>query len=143
MKNNILITTAFLIVSSAISTGCNNATPKSETQVIEEEKEALDKANAEYQADVEKYRKESNERIEANNKKIAEFKARIDLQKQEAKDDYIRKITRLEQKNADIKKKMDDYKDDGKEKWQTFKAEFSRDMDELGQAFKDLTVKNN
>ena len=37
---------------------------------------------------------------------------------------------------------MDDYKADGKDKWETFKAEFSHDMDELGHAFKGLTVKN-
>lgn len=29
---------------------------------------------------------------------------------------------------------MDDYKADGKEKWELFKAEFSHDMDELGKA---------
>ena len=48
----------------------------------------------------------------------------------------------MEQKNTDMKKRMDEYKADGKEQWKKFKAEFSRDMDELGQAFKDLTVKN-
>ena len=37
---------------------------------------------------------------------------------------------------------MDDYKETGKENWLIFKMEFNRDMDELGQAFKDLTVKN-
>ena len=37
---------------------------------------------------------------------------------------------------------MDEYKAEGKEQWEEFKAEFSRDMDELGKAFKDLTVKN-
>ena len=41
-----------------------------------------------------------------------------------------------------MKKKMDDYKAEGKEQWEAFKTEFSHDMDELGQAFKDLTVKN-
>jgi ribonucleotide reductase alpha subunit len=29
-----------------------------------------------------------------------------------------------------------------KDNWETFKTEFSRDMDELGNAFRDLTVKN-
>jgi hypothetical protein len=38
--------------------------------------------------------------------------------------------------------KMDNYKADSKENWEKFKVEFSRDMDELGAAFKDLTVKN-
>jgi len=37
---------------------------------------------------------------------------------------------------------MRDYKGEGKEKWEAFKTEFNRDMDELGKAFKDLTVNN-
>jgi len=37
---------------------------------------------------------------------------------------------------------MDDYKQDGKENWEKFKAEFNHDMDELGKAFKDLTINN-
>ena len=37
---------------------------------------------------------------------------------------------------------MSDYKADGKENWEKFKAEFGHDMDELGNAFRDLTVKN-
>ncbi|MFN0047523.1 MAG: hypothetical protein ACKVOU_00200 [Cytophagales bacterium] len=41
-----------------------------------------------------------------------------------------------------MKKKMDDYKEDGKENWEKFKTEFNHDMDEIGNAFKDLTVKN-
>ncbi len=41
-----------------------------------------------------------------------------------------------------MKIKMDNYKEDGKEKWEAFKSEFSHDMDELGSALKDLTVNN-
>ena len=41
-----------------------------------------------------------------------------------------------------MKKKMDDYKAEGKDKWNEFKIEFNRDMEEIGKAFKDLTVKN-
>ena len=37
---------------------------------------------------------------------------------------------------------MDEYNQEGKENWEKFKTEFSHDMDELGKAFKDLTVKN-
>ncbi len=37
---------------------------------------------------------------------------------------------------------MNDYKAEGKEKWEIFKAEFSHDMDGIGKTFKDVTVKN-
>ena len=48
----------------------------------------------------------------------------------------------LEQKNTELKKILSDYKDEGQDKWTSFKNEFNHDMDELGKAFKDLTVKN-
>ena len=41
----------------------------------------------------------------------------------------------------DMKNKLDDYKTEGKEKWEVFKTEFSQDMDELDKAFNDFTVK--
>ena len=59
----------------------------------------------------------------------------------EAKADYHNKIMELEQKNSDMKKKLDDYKTEGKQKWEIFKTEFSHDMDELGKAFNDFIVK--
>jgi len=64
------------------------------------------------------------------------------LKKKEAAADYKIKVDELEQKNSDLKKQMDDYKAEGKEKWEKFKTEFGHDMDELGNAFKDFTVKN-
>jgi Holliday junction resolvase RusA-like endonuclease len=37
---------------------------------------------------------------------------------------------------------MDDYKAESKDQWESFKTEFSRDMDNLGKAFKDLSEDN-
>jgi len=42
----------------------------------------------------------------------------------------------LELKKDVIKKKISEYKDDGYEKWETFKHNLSGDMDELGKALK-------
>lgn len=37
-----------------------------------------------------------------------------------------------------MKKRMDDYKTDTNEDWQSFKTKFSKDMDELGLALKSF-----
>ena len=92
--------------------------------------------------EIESYRKETADKIAANDRSIAEFNSRIKEQKREAAADYKLKIAKLEQKNSDMKKQLDEYKADGKEKWGKFKTEFNHDMEELGKAFKDLTVKN-
>jgi len=37
---------------------------------------------------------------------------------------------------------MDDYTEEGKEKWESFKREFNHDMEELRLALMDLTQNN-
>ena len=66
----------------------------------------------------------------------------MENEKQDAKEDYKKKINELEQKNSDIKKRMDDYKAGSKEEWEKFKSEFNHDMQELGQAFLDFNIRN-
>lgn len=143
MKKSILIL-ASIITIGAIATSCNTPEQKVENaqEGVAEANKDLDQANQEYITDVEAYRKETEERIAANNKSIAEFNVRIEHEKKEAKEDYKMKVAELEKKNSDMKMKMDNYKLEGKDKWEIFKTEFNRDMEELGQTFKDLTVKN-
>jgi len=54
---------------------------------------------------------------------------------------YAKKIENIEQKNKDLKLKLETYETNQSD-WETFKREFNHDMDELGKAFKDLTVDN-
>ncbi len=145
MKNSIAVIAASLTLTGFASIGCtNSASDKVATaqENVTQAKTDLDKANADYLADVENYRKESSEKIAANEKSIAEFNERISNEKAEARVAYKKKIADLEKKNTDMKKRLDDYKTDSKDDWQKFKAEFNHDMDELGNAFRDLTVKN-
>lgn len=144
MKKSIFIIASATLISGLVLTSCSTSSEKVENaeQGVTEANNALENANQEYLTDMENYRTETTTKIAANNQSIADFNIRIDKEKKEVKADYQKKIAALEQKNSDMKKRMDDYKANGKEQWETFKTEFSRDMDELGQAFKDLTVKN-
>lgn len=145
MKKSILILAAFTLITGAI-TSCNTNTPAQQVENAQdaatEANKDLEKANQEYLADMKNYRRQMEDKIAANGQSIAEFKARIENEKEEAKAGYKEKIAALEQKNSDMKMKMDNYKEEGKEKWEVFKTEFNTDMDNLGKAFKDLTVKN-
>ena len=51
-------------------------------------------------------------------------------------------MAEFEQKNNDMKRKLEDYKEEGIEQWNSFKSEFKKDLDELGKALKNLTVDN-
>jgi hypothetical protein len=48
----------------------------------------------------------------------------------------------LEQKNRDLKKKLDDYKDEGQGTWEEFKTNCKHDMDGTGKTMTDLFEDN-
>ncbi len=145
MKKIYSILIILMFVSIAAITSCKTPAQKvaSAKKDVREANKDLDKAQEVYMAEVQAYRRETADRISANDRSIAEFRTRIENEREDVKADYRRRIAVLEQKNSDSKRRMDDYKADGREKWQNFKMEFNRDMDELGKALKDLTVKNN
>ena len=135
MKKLLSALAVCIFITGAILTGCNTPAQKvdkAQNNVIEANKD-LENANKEYLADIENYRKETANRIAANDQNIIEFKAKIEHDKKAAKADYNKKIAALEQRNRDMKKKMDEYKAEGKDNWVKFKAEFNHDMDELGK----------
>ena len=145
MKNSIVLLVVFGFFAVSMFTGCDTPAQKvdnAEADVVDA-KEDLVQAQEDYLADVELYRQQTAEKVAANNKSIADFNARIETEKAAAKADYKIKIAELEKKNSDLKMRLDDYKVEGKDQWETFKIEFNRDMDQLGQALQDLTVKNN
>ncbi len=144
MKNSILNLVTFVMIAGVITAGCSSSAgrvKKAEKNVTSANKD-LEDANREYLADVENYRKEATGNIEANDRRIAELKTAIDDKNDDAREAYKKQIDDLEQKNRDMKKKIREYKADGKGRWEIFKSEFSHDMEALGQAFKDIAVKN-
>lgn len=144
MKKSISTYMLCLGLSTLTLVSCNNSSDKvknAEAAVTKADSNLID-ANQEYLTEVENYKKETTEKIAANDKSIAEFKARVAQEKKSARADYLAKVETLEKKNSDLKKRMDDYKAQSKEQWEGVKTEFNHDMDEIGNAFKDLTVKN-
>lgn len=124
--------------------GCNRSTEKVENaeKNVLEAKENLAQAEDDYQMEVANFKTETNEKITANEKLLVELNEEIKVTKKELKANYQNEVVKLEQKNAEMKQRMFDYKEDGNEKWQSFKREYNHDMDELGSALKDFMVNN-
>lgn len=80
--------------------------------------------------------------IKKNNERIAELKLKIKRTGKAIDAEYEKSINALEQKNKDLKVKMEVYKNDTNDDWQSFKREFNHDIQEIGQALKDITVDN-
>jgi len=144
MKNSISIMTITAFMAGILLTSCQ-LSPKKVDNAEDKVVNTMDKAAEINQAlndSIQQFKMESEQKIDEYQETIAELKTKIKTVKKENKALYEQKLVELEQKNNDLKKKLNDYKDNGQDKWTSFKSEFSHDMDELGKAFKDLTVNN-
>ncbi|MGM0407800.1 MAG: hypothetical protein ACQERU_07435 [Bacteroidota bacterium] len=95
----------------------------------DEARQDLSQVQQEALAEYQQYNGESEKKITVHEKK-------------ENRAVYEPELAELEQKDSDLKKNLDEYNEGGKDKWETFKTEFSHDMKELGKSLKDLTVTN-
>ena len=84
----------------------------------------------------------AEEKINSYEKIIAEFKARLTKEKKENITKYEKTLAELEQKASDIKKRVHEYKEEGKDKWDAYYHKFNHDLDELGKALKNFTVRS-
>jgi vacuolar-type H+-ATPase subunit I/STV1 len=144
MRNIIIVLAAAALVISVSVLSCNDSPKDSETtqKIVTDSSKIKDSVNTQYMKDIADYKKQIADTISTYNKSIADFKVRIQDDNEQVKINYNKKIAELEQKSSEMKKKMDDYQAEGKEKWEIFKTQFSHGMDELGKSFTDLTKKN-
>ena len=144
MKNRLFNLAAIVFVSGILLTGCNIKDKNSgkSQDMVEDAKENVAEANLALNSAIEQFKEESAEAIAKNEDRIASFKIKIAEENAENKVALEEKLAELEQKNTELKEKLADYKNDGSEKWDAFKVEFNHDINELGKAFSDLTVKN-
>lgn len=144
MYKSIFILSVSVCMIGIVLTSCNSSAEnvKEKRSDVKNAEKELEQAEDKYMTDVALYKKEKAEDIAANEKDFAAFKAKNESDKKDAKDEYQTKITELERQNLEMKVKMNNYKPTGEQNWNKFKREFSHDMDELGNAFKDLTVNN-
>ena len=84
----------------------------------------------------------AEEKINSYEKSIGEFKARIAKETKENIAKYEKTLADLEQKASEIKRKVHEYKEEGKDKWAAYNDKFNHDLDELGKALKNFMVKS-
>jgi hypothetical protein len=152
MKKSIFTLAIAAFAIGSIVTSCKPNTEKEQAAqdnvdsakvAVTEAEEDLDDAKRvataeEWQA----FKDSTNAKIEENNAEIAKLKLKIKKTGKDMDKAYQRNIDTMEQKNKDLKIKMDSYKNDVNNDWKSFKREFNHDMDELGKSLKDFTVDN-
>ena len=155
MKKTIYTLATLTLITATVILGCNSS-PKREEEAkddvsdarenTEDAKEKLMMAKKEANAEEwKKIKKEANKRIIDNEIRIGKLKDKIIKSGSSIDTSYSKKIKELEQKNKDIRIKVDSYKNDTSDDWELFKREYNHDTEQLDRAIKDMTVttKNN
>jgi chromosome segregation ATPase len=148
MKKTTGLTTAFigLLALSMFNFSCarreegTNEVKVEDKPHTEQENKVIDQAQRE--AERQEYRHEQERRIKENNDRIDELKAQIDHSDKNMREEYRKRIDELRERNEKLKARMEEYKYEDETKWDNFKREWNHDMDELGTALKDFTVRN-
>ena len=144
MKNIIL--TVILLIAGLVLTGFYINRDKKIENVQDNGKQAnqgMKKEKAKFDKEWKEFKSNAEIKINANEKRIGEFKVKIKTVSVEVKANYDKEITVLEQKNVELKKKINEYKYEGKGKWEDFKRGFNNDMDVVGKSIKDLFAKKD
>ena len=139
MKNKIFTLAAIGCMAGIFFVGCE----KTPEQKVEKANQELKDAKADYRAEWQKYKTDSEEQIMANENRIDAFKAKMEKADRKTKAKYNKAVAELKQKNRDLKRKLEEYKDEGESKWREFKTNFSHDMDGVGNTMKDLFKDND
>lgn len=148
MKTRITSLAAALLLSGFCLTSCESKQEDARDDLKDAQENVVDaqndlnRANAEYEAEIENYRATMYERIDANDRTIEELRAEMRGQKREVKKEYREAIDELQERNRKMKARMGEYKADGKDKWEAFKAEFNHDMEELGNSIRNIGKDN-
>jgi chromosome segregation ATPase len=153
MKNSIsVLMFTTLLMSGGIFTGCESFSQKADSadNKVQDAKQDLKKAETDAALANQKaavaeewrvFKADTDIRIKANESAVVDLKAKMKTSGKKMDDVYSASIDALEQKNKDLQARLDNYEKNQSD-WASFKREFNHDMDELGQAFKDLTVNN-
>lgn len=151
-KSLLLLLCAAAITFAPVITGCNSPKEKVEESLenVEDANENLDEANEElaeaeqnYQKDLQDFKLKTSELYEANNKSMEAFNLLIVNEKKMLKDKYSVQLKELKSKNDELKKRLDEYQDDGSEQWDVFKTNFNMEMERLSNDVANLKIENN
>lgn len=145
MKKSIYTLATALLITGTTLVSCKENTENKgeEVEVItNDDGNSLMVKSATQNKEWEAFKVNTDSLINENDMRIAELKVKMNNTSKAADSTYKKKIAQLEKRNAAMKVKIQSYKDDSSQNWDSFKTEFNHDMNELGSALKDLTVDN-
>ncbi len=125
MKKSILTLgmVAFLFAGSLTSCKNNEAKVEDAQEDVLEAKQEVAEEQNEANQEYENYKMEINEKITKNEQKIADLKVKKITGSADAQERHNKKIAKLEARNSELKAKLDKYTTYSADTWEAFKAD--------------------
>lgn len=144
MKQKYFILIVIIMITGTFLFDCNNQEQKSDdAENIQQANKELNDAQIQDKNEWQQFKNDIELAINNNEKRIKGFQVQFLSTSKEFKAKYENKILTMEQKNIELKKKLNEYKYEGKENWEEFKGGFLKDINTLDAELNDLfAVKN-
>jgi len=113
---------------------------KEEKKDVVVAKQDLKVAQKDSVSEYQKLTKESEIKFKSNEQSIADLRATITKTNSKEMVNDQKKVSMLEVKNDNLKRELADYKVLGQTQFNSFKAEFNRDLAQLAKELKDFKV---
>jgi len=141
MRSKLIKLSFTIFIAGCLFTACNSGENKGEVadksqDTIEELRAWIADTAGIHKSEWGKFKTDAEEKIRQNEDSMRVFKNKIGKADTKIKMKYEHEITRLEEKNSEMKTKLAGYKDESKEKWGKFKTNFNNSMDSLSADMK-------
>jgi Mg2+ and Co2+ transporter CorA len=105
-------------------------------------KEATREARTAWQEAWLTFKGDNDSEIGDNERRIIELRKEVSKLHKRYRANYSVRIDELERRNNDLRDRVNNYKDEGDVKWEEFKKETKRNMDDLTLSINKITIKN-
>ena len=89
------------------------------------------------------FKRDNDKEIADNERNIIELRKEVNGVDSRYRAKYNVRIDEFERRNNELRDRVNNYKDAGDEKWEEFKKDMKRDMDDLNASRKNIIIKNN
>lgn len=127
-----------VIITVILLSGCGTS-----SNDMENNRNKTSAADQEYQSDVTKCSNEFMDKASGNDTTFDNFETKLEEQNKDSKEANEKILAGIKKRNSDLEGRLEDYKEQGKEYWITFKADINARIDSIDKEYRDLTISND
>ena len=112
------------------------------SEATQDLQDATHEARAEWKESWVSYKNDFDKELADNETSIAALRSEVAAIDASYRSKYNESIDQAERKDNELKDRVNNYQDEGDAKWELFKTDTSRELDELQATLKNITITN-